>query len=218
MRVMVGLMGLLASFAIEITMPGPVQAAEGDRLALSGTNVNVRSSPGLDGDVVTTINSGETIIELALEGDWYYVNLSDRNRRGWIYAPLLKTVPTTQPLAPRVQASPAPAVVSSLAGNPARGEAVFYKCGSCHTTVDGYHADGPSLHEVFGRRPAGARGFGYSRGMQAFAAEGNIWDEATLDRFIQRPAKVVRGTSMPFSGVRDPQDRKDLIAYIQQLR
>ncbi len=104
-----------------------------------------------------------------------------------------------------------------LIGNPARGETVFYKCGACHTTVPGVHAQGPSLVGVFGRPPALSPGFRYSGAMQSFARNGAVWDEATLDRFIQRPAHVVEGTTMPFSGVRDAQDRRDLIAYLKRL-
>ena len=106
----------------------------------------------------------------------------------------------------------------SIRGNPQRGETVFYKCGSCHTSVPGIHAQGPSLHGIFGQRPASSSEFRYSSAMEAFAREGAVWDEATLDRFIQRPTRVVKGTSMPFSGVRDAQDRRDLIVYLQQLR
>ena len=104
-----------------------------------------------------------------------------------------------------------------LFGDPTRGETVFYKCGSCHTTVEGIHADGPSLVGVFGRSPARAAGYRYSGAMQAFARSGAVWDEATLDRFIQRPSRVVKGTTMPFSGIRAAQDRRDLIAFLQQL-
>lgn len=83
--------------------------------------------------------------------------------------------------------------------------------------IEGVHAQGPSLVGVFGRSPATGRGYRYSSAMQSFVRDGAVWDEATLDRFIQRPARIVKGTSMPFSGVRDPQDRRDLIAYLQQL-
>jgi|GEM_PF-5837155 len=105
----------------------------------------------------------------------------------------------------------------SLIGDPKRGETVFAKCGACHTTVTDIHADGPSLVGVFNRSPARAPGYRYSGGMQAFAREGAVWDEATLDLFIQRPDRIVKGTSMPFSGMRDPQDRRDLIAFLEQL-
>lgn len=104
-----------------------------------------------------------------------------------------------------------------LIGDPERGEAIFAKCGSCHTTVAGIHASGPSLVGVFGQSPAAALDYRYSGGMQAFSRTGAVWDPATLDRFIQRPARIVKGTSMPFSGLRDPQDRRDVIAFLERL-
>ncbi len=105
----------------------------------------------------------------------------------------------------------------NLTGDPRRGESVFVKCGSCHTTVPDIHADGPSLVGVFNNAPARSPGYRYSGAMEAFAREGAVWDAATLDRFIQRPARIVKGTSMPFSGLRDPQDRRDLIAFLEQI-
>lgn len=108
-------------------------------------------------------------------------------------------------------------VRGKFSGDPVEGEKVFYKCGACHTVTPGVNGDGPSLVGVFGNRPAQASGFGYSSSMRAFAADGAVWDEVTLDEFIRRPGRVVRGTSMPFSGVRDPKQRRDLIAFLQQL-
>ena len=232
---------LLASILSTVAPPSPVLAAAGDLLSTSRTNVNVRANPTTEAPIVVTINPGETIIEQDRRDDWYLVRLPDRDREGWIYAPLLEPVVNLEPPkadptksvepAPgsTVASDPVPALTSkaelprvaafdeNLVGNPERGETVFYKCGSCHTTVSGIHADGPSLVGVFGRPPALAEGFRYSGAMESFARSGAVWDEATLDRFIQRPTRVVKGTSMPFSGVRDAQDRRDLIAFLQQL-
>lgn len=214
------------------------EAAPGDLLETDKTNVNVRSEPSTDSDVVTRINPGDIIIEVETQGEWYHVKLPRQEREGWIYGPLLTVFTDLEPEEP---ASAAPvasrpetgvkatassfdrllarltAYDESLSGNAESGEAVFYKCGSCHTTVAGVHARGPSLAGVFGRRPAVAQGYDYSAGMRAFGREGAVWDEATLDRFIQRPDRIVKDTSMPFSGVRDAQDRRNLIAYLKQL-
>jgi cytochrome c len=257
MRLTVGLQMLLASLAMASVAPSQADAAAGDVWSLSRNNVNVRSSPGLNGDIVATINPGETIVEVNVINEWYLVTLPARNLQGWIYAPLLdepkgKTVaapepqtllaptfeePTAREPAPRAadaqlpqpeanslrgqgsfrREEPARTTAALDGGNPKKGEEVFYKCGGCHTTVAGVHAAGPSLVDVFGSRPGSAGGYGYSEGMRAFAADGHVWNAATLDHFIRRPARVVKGTSMPFSGIRDPEDRRDLIAYLQEL-
>lgn len=231
-------------------------AAEGDRRSISRTDVNVRSGPDINASIVRSINPGEVLVEIDYSDDWYFVELPERNQKGWIYGPLLDeaasddagngtsapfstriTTPPSTPVEPSKEAraelnaalerdlaaitggSPQPreAVRGGFSGDPVEGEKVFYKCGACHTVTLGVNGDGPSLVGVFGKRPAQASGFGYSSGMRAFAADGAVWDEVTLDEFIRRPARLVRGTSMPFSGVRDPKQRRDLIAFLQQL-
>lgn len=225
---------LTASFLSLLLPPGGVAAAPGDLLETSRTNVNVRATPTTNAAIVATINSGEKIIEISVEGDWFQVDLPDQDTQGWIYGPLLNNFagepkevlrPARQTKAAsatstsRIAAlqTTATAYDSELTGDAARGEAIFAKCGSCHTTVPDVHAQGPSLVGIFGRPPATSSGFRYSGALQAFAGEGAVWDEATLDLFIQRPGRVVKGTSMPFSGLRDPQDRRDVIAFLQQL-
>ena len=251
MRSIVGTGICTAFFLAALGSHVEVSAAPGDVLSTTRTNVNVRSGPSTDADVIGRINSGDTVIEVNTWSEWHLVRLQDDGSQGWVYSPLLEpasntpnatstaSVANTASVADTVGAAntagaadtagaantarvanTAPRVTAfdgDLVGDPKKGEQVFYKCGSCHTTVPGIHAQGPSLVGVFGRAPAGAAGYRYSGSMQAFARDGAIWDEATLDEFIRRPGRLVEGTSMPFSGVRDPQDRRDLIAYLQQL-
>ena len=221
----------LSSFAVLLFLAchlaGPASAAQGDIFSTSKTNVNVRSGPSTNADILTRINPGDQVVEVDTRGDWRLVRQPDGKLMGWIFSRLLDQFlsasdqgfglptetarPSNDPIlrAARFEEGPI--------GDAKKGEEVFYKCGACHTIVEGVHAGGPSLVGVFGRSPAEADGFRYSGAMQAFAREGAVWDEVTLDRFIQRPARVVKGTSMPFSGVRDPEDRRNLIAYLQRL-
>lgn len=221
---------LIALLMLAHSVVDQAAAAPGDLLSTDKTNVNVRASPSTTADIVSRINPGETVIEIGEEGDWRLVKLPGGDREGWVFSPLLEPVVdapkpsdgiTDQTAAESVVsdnlASRTAAFDGNLVGDPAKGEIVFYKCGSCHTTVRDVHAQGPSLVGVFGRSPANAPGYRYSGAMKSFAQSGALWDETTLDRFIQRPPRVVKGTTMPFSGVRDPQDRRDLIAYLQQL-
>lgn len=236
------LLAILIGFAAGTI--GDAEAAAGDRRSISRTDVNVRTGPSLNNPILITIDPDETMIEIATQGDWYLLEFPNRNQEGWIYGPLLDrlekpaasvplatrtTLPKrNQPVLERQEPVPAPnqrtlqdqavaAFETSVAGDPVNGEKVFYKCGSCHTTVPGTNAQGPSLAGVFNSRPAQAPGFGYSVGMRSFAANGAIWNEETLDEFIRRPGRLVRGTSMPFSGIRDPKDRRDVIAYLSRL-
>lgn len=98
-------------------------------------------------------------------------------------------------------------------GDVAHGKTVFLICKSCHTTVQG-GADmtGPNLWGVFGRK-AGTEGtFKYSDGLKA---AGWTWDAEHIDHWIADPKAVVPGTKMSFVGVKNPQDRIDLIAYLK---
>ena len=66
---------------------------------------------------------------------------------------------------------------------------------------------------VVGRKAASIPGFAYSTAMKS---SGLTWDEATLDRFLQGPTKLVPGTRMGFAGVPEERDRADLIAYLKK--
>ena len=68
---------------------GPALAAEGDVWSIEGQNVNVRSGPSTNTDVLMTINAGERIVEIAAKGEWFFVEFPERNQQGWVYGPLL---------------------------------------------------------------------------------------------------------------------------------
>ena len=48
-------------------------------------------------------------------------------------------------------------------------------------------------------------------------ASGLTWDDATLDRFLEAPMKVVPGTRMTYAGLKDPVARKDVITHLKSL-
>ncbi|MEM9625291.1 MAG: SH3 domain-containing protein [Pseudomonadota bacterium] len=83
---------------------GLASADEGDVWAVDRQNVNIRSGPSTNTDIIMTINPGEEIVEIAAKGDWLFVEFPNRNKRGWIFSPLL-----TEPGSVKVNAAPAPA-------------------------------------------------------------------------------------------------------------
>ena len=86
-------------------------------------------------------------------------------------------------------------------------------CRTCHVTREGDHRLGPSLSGVVGREAGSAPGYGYS---SAMADADLIWDEASLDRFIENPNAVVPGNNMkPFSGVGSADERAKIIAHLK---
>jgi len=67
---------------------------------------------------------------------------------------------------------------------------------------------------LFGRRAGTVPGFAYSDAMKN---SGIIWNEKTLDQFLEDPRKMVPGTKMTYAGVKSAQERADLIAYLKQV-
>ena len=86
-------------------------------------------------------------------------------------------------------------------------------CRTCHVTREGDHRLGPSLYGVVGREAGSAPGYGYS---SAMADADLVWEEATLDRFIENPNAVVPGNNMkPFSGIAEADERAKIIAHLK---
>ncbi len=95
------------------------------------------------------------------------------------------------------------------------GEAVFAKCKSCHNADNGgANGTGPNLWGVEGRKPGSHPGFAYSSGMTEFGAKQPIWDYDHIYEFIKGPQKYINGTKMTFVGLKKPEDRINVIAYL----
>lgn len=100
------------------------------------------------------------------------------------------------------------------AGDAAKGEKVFKKCMACHAAASKTNKVGPYLQGVVNRPVASAEGYAFSDGMKEFAAGGKVWDEAALDLYLTNPKALVPKTKMAFAGLKKPEDRADLIAYL----
>lgn len=90
----------------------------------------------------------------------------------------------------------------------------FRQCAACHSVLEGaMDRGGPNLFGVFGRKfGTNSARYGYTA---ALTGAGGTWDEQTLDAWIAAPSAMIPGTSMQFSGIPDPLDRADLIAYLK---
>ena len=108
-----------------------------------------------------------------------------------------------------------PAIAQTAAampkGNAAAGEKVFMQCKVCHTVEKGVNRVGPSLFGVVGRKSGMAPGYKYS---PANLKSGDIWTEATLMKYLEAPMKFMPGTKMAFAGLKKPQDRADIVAFL----
>lgn len=91
------------------------------------------------------------------------------------------------------------------------GAKVFKKCKSCHQLADGQNGVGPHLYQIIDRDVAAVDGFSYSGALVEVA---EVWDTDTLSAFLENPKSYAPGTAMSFGGLKKPQDRADLIAYL----
>merc|ERR1712087_581935 len=100
-------------------------------------------------------------------------------------------------------------------GNAKKGAKIFKtKCSACHTVDEGDpHKQGPNLHGVFGRDAGKAAGYSFS---SANKKSGVVWGDESISKFIENPKKYMKGTKMVFAGMKKPQDRMDLCAYLKK--
>ena len=91
-----------------------------------------------------------------------------------------------------------------------KGEGVFRKCSACHK-LDGSDGVGPHLNGVVGRDKGSIAGFGYSGTLAGMEGD---WTVENLYGFLENPKGYAPGTTMGFAGLKKPQDKADLIAYL----
>jgi cytochrome c len=97
-------------------------------------------------------------------------------------------------------------------GDAKRGEEVYHRCLACHALKA--NRVGPKHCGLFGHKAGTAPNYQYSSAMKKY---GVTWNADTLDHFIQNPMQVVPGTKMGYAGIKDPQERADLIAYLKRV-
>lgn len=108
------------------------------------------------------------------------------------------------------------AAAPAMAQDVPPGQRVFRtQCGACHNAdAGGRNAVGPNLHGIVGRKAGSVSGFRYSSGMQAKAAEGMTWDAQNLAAYIENPRAVVPGGNMPYAGLRNAEQRQQLVEWL----
>ena len=105
----------------------------------------------------------------------------------------------------------------ALAADAEKGEKTFKKCAVCHSVEPGdkKKKPGPNLAGVVGREAAMVANFKYSSAMKK---SGLTWDEATLDKYLTKPKKLVPKTKMVFPGLKKAKDRANVIAYLKSIK
>lgn len=94
----------------------------------------------------------------------------------------------------------------------AKGEAVFKKCTACHTIAQGAaNGIGPNLWAALGKPHGHVAGFAYSDALKG--VPGN-WDWEGMDKWLANPKKYAPGTKMTFAGLGNPEERANLLVYL----
>ena len=97
----------------------------------------------------------------------------------------------------------------------ASGKKAFKKCQSCHTIgKGGKNKVGPNLWGVVGKAKASSAGFKYSSALKGL---GGNWTFKDLDAFLTKPKAFAKGTKMTYAGVKKPEDRAALLAFLRSL-
>lgn len=110
---------------------------------------------------------------------------------------------------------PEPVLALIATADVERGKTLSKACAACHSfEKGGPDGVGPHLWNVINRGKAAADGFSYSEGLKAM---GGKWTYAGLNKFLWKPKSYVSDTKMVYAGMKKPEDRAALIAYLRMI-
>ena len=113
---------------------------------------------------------------------------------------------------PEEEGAEQPIAAFLAAADPGKGEGAFKKCAACHTvTPGGANGLGPNLHGIMGQPVAARPGFAYS---DALKSKGGTWDWETMSQWLKSPKSFAPGTKMTFAGLSKPEERADLLVWL----
>ena len=96
-----------------------------------------------------------------------------------------------------------------------KGEKLYKKCGSCHNyKKDSAAKIGPNLWNIINRPKGSVSGFSYSKALVDFDGK---WTYEELSKFLYKPKDYIKGTKMNFAGLKNVEDRANIILWLRQL-
>jgi cytochrome c len=116
---------------------------------------------------------------------------------------------------PAAPAGPEPVLGLLASADAAAGQASARACTACHSFEQGGpNKVGPNLYNIVNAHQAHLDSFSYSASLAGLGGE---WSYEELNKFLFKPKDYVPGTKMNFIGLKDPQDRANIIAYLRSL-
>ena len=95
-----------------------------------------------------------------------------------------------------------------------QGEKLYKKCGTCHNYKKNSSSKiGPNLWDIINRPKGNVEGFAYSSSLLEF---GGKWTYEELAKFLYKPKNYINGTKMNFAGLKNVNDRANLIFWLRQ--
>lgn len=117
--------------------------------------------------------------------------------------------------APKEEEAPVDVLAILASMDVAQGAKVFKKCAGCHTGEEGAkHKVGPNLWDIVNREKGKVAGYKFSG---ALANIGGAWTYENLNGFLENPKEYAPGNKMTYRGLKKPEDRAAVIAYMRTL-
>jgi cytochrome c len=131
--------------------------------------------------------------------------------------------PAAAEAAPAADAAAAPAAAAGpsvlamvATADAEKGKTVAKACLACHKFEKGApNGVGPNQWGLIGRKKESVEGFKYSGTLSAQG--GDTWTYAELNKFLEKPKAYAPKTKMAYAGVKKPEDRAALLAYMRTM-
>ena len=116
---------------------------------------------------------------------------------------------------PAKPTGPEPILAMIADADIAQGEKLSRACAACHNFENGGpHGTGPNMWNKVNAAVASKPGFDYSDAMKE---HGGTWTYAELNHFLWKPKAYIAGTKMNYLGLKKPEDRAAMIAWLRTL-